>query len=38
MTFDVPAEAYQRFMGRYSEPLAQRTLDVVGELDGVRAL
>ena len=33
MSFDVTAEAYQRFMGRFSEPLAERFVAVIG-LDG----
>jgi ubiquinone/menaquinone biosynthesis C-methylase UbiE len=38
MTFDVAAEAYGRFMGRYSEQLAEPFLDFVGARDGHRAL
>src|SRR6187200_3178389 len=30
MTFDVPADAYDRFMGRFSEPLAVAFVDAVG--------
>jgi SAM-dependent methyltransferase len=30
MTFDVPADAYQRYMGRYSRPLAEQFVDLVG--------
>jgi SAM-dependent methyltransferase len=30
MSFDVAADAYLRFMGRYSEPLAERFVDLVG--------
>ena len=38
MSFDVPAEAYARFMGRYSEPLALELLNVVDVAPGQRAL
>ncbi len=38
MTFDVPADAYGRFMGRYSEPLATKFLDLVDVRRGQRAL
>ena len=38
MGFDVAAEAYGRFMGRYSEPLAVSFLDVAGLTPGQRAL
>ena len=38
MTFDVAADAYARFMGRYSEPLAGRFADWVGVRPGQRAL
>src|SRR4051812_31908840 len=30
MSFNVPADAYLRFMGRYSQPLADQFLDLVG--------
>ena len=36
MTFDVSADAYGRFMGRFSEPLAGAFVDAVG-LESVRA-
>lgn len=38
VTFDVAAEAYGRFMGRYSEPLAVVFADWVGVRRGERAL
>jgi len=38
MSFDVAAHSYGRFMGRYSEPLAARFVDVVGARSGQRAL
>src|SRR5689334_16767642 len=38
MTFDVPAEAYQRYMGRYSRPLAGQFVDLVGVGRGDRVL
>jgi SAM-dependent methyltransferase len=38
MSFDVPADAYQRFMGRYSGPLAERFVDLVGVGRGDRVL
>ncbi|WP_394552537.1 class I SAM-dependent methyltransferase [Agromyces sp. MMS24-JH15] len=38
MSFDVEAEAYGRFMGRYSEPLAAAFADVVAPEPGWRAL
>lgn len=38
MSFDVAAEAYGRFMGRYSEPLADEFVEVVGLVPGRRAL
>lgn len=38
MTFEVAAEAYGRFMGRYSEPLAVQFLDSVGVRTGQRVL
>ena len=36
--FDVTAEAYQRFMGRYSEPLASQFVALVDPAPGARAL
>jgi SAM-dependent methyltransferase len=36
--FDVPGEAYGRFMGRYSEPLADQFVDLVGVRRGQRVL
>ena len=38
MTFDVAAEAYGRFMGRFSEPLAVTFLEVAQVPPGCRAL
>lgn len=38
MTFEVSADAYGRFMGRYSEPLAERFVELVGVRPGQRAL
>ena len=38
MSFDVAAEAYGRFMGRYSEPLAEAFVEVAGLSAGQRAL
>lgn len=38
MSFDVPAEAYGSFMGRFSEPLADAFVDLVQARDGMRAL
>jgi len=38
MSFDVAADAYGRFMGRYSEPLAERFVELVGIRHGMRAL
>jgi SAM-dependent methyltransferase len=38
MAFDVAADAYARFMGRYSEPLAVQFVDLVGACRGQRAL
>jgi SAM-dependent methyltransferase len=38
MTFDVTGEAYQRFMGRYSRPLAEQFVDLVGVRRGDRVL
>jgi SAM-dependent methyltransferase len=38
MTFDVTAGAYDRFMGRFSEPLAEQFVQLVGPSAGERAL
>jgi SAM-dependent methyltransferase len=38
MMFQVPAEAYQRFMGRYSEPLARELVRWLDPAAGRRAL
>jgi SAM-dependent methyltransferase len=38
VTFDVPGDAYGRFMGRWSEPLALAMADLVGVGPGQRAL
>lgn len=38
MTFDVPADAYGSFMGRFSEPLADAFVELVHARDGMRAL
>ena len=38
MSFNVPADAYLRFMGRYSEPLAEQFVDLVGVGPGDRVL
>ncbi|MFE7508658.1 class I SAM-dependent methyltransferase [Promicromonospora sp. NPDC057488] len=38
MAFDVAAESYTRFMGRYSEPLAEKLVDLVDPRHGQRAL
>ena len=38
MAFDVAADAYGRFMGRYSEPLADQLVELAGVRDGMRAL
>jgi SAM-dependent methyltransferase len=38
VSFDVSADAYLRFMGRYSEPLAARFADLAGVRPGQRAL
>jgi SAM-dependent methyltransferase len=38
MSFEVGADAYGRFMGRYSEPLAAQFLDFAGVRQGQRAL
>lgn len=38
MSFEVTADAYARFMGRYSEPLAAKFADFAGVVPGQRAL
>ena len=38
MSFDVAAEAYDRFMGRYSAPLSPQLADLAGVRPGQRAL
>jgi len=38
VSFDVPADAYMRFMGRYSEPLADEFVDLVDVRRGDRVL
>ncbi|HET9082745.1 MAG TPA: methyltransferase domain-containing protein [Trebonia sp.] len=38
MSFDVSADAYLRFMGRYSEPLAAQFADLAGVRGGERVL
>src|SRR5215468_1990729 len=38
MSFDVSADAYLRFMGRYSEPLAAQFADLAGVRRGQRLL
>src|SRR6478752_2390710 len=38
MTFDVTADAYGRFMGRFSEPLAEQFVELAGLSAGQRAL
>lgn len=38
MAFDVAADAYGRFMGRYSEPLAEQLVELAGVRRGQRAL
>jgi SAM-dependent methyltransferase len=38
VSFDVPADAYARFMGRYSRPLATAFADLVGVSPGQRVL
>lgn len=38
MTFDVTPDAYARFMGRFSEPLADRFVELADPLPGQRAL
>ncbi|MGH3765596.1 MAG: class I SAM-dependent methyltransferase [Pseudonocardiaceae bacterium] len=38
MSFDVPPDAYTRFMGRYSEPLAAQFAELTGARPGQQAL
>jgi SAM-dependent methyltransferase len=38
VSFDVSAEAYRRFMGQYSEPLAVRFAELTGVVPGQRVL
>ncbi len=38
MTFEVAADAYDRFMGRYSQRLSPQLADLAGVLDGQRVL
>jgi cyclopropane fatty-acyl-phospholipid synthase-like methyltransferase len=38
VSFNVSADAYLRFMGRYSEPLAAQFADLAGVRDGQRVL
>jgi SAM-dependent methyltransferase len=38
VAFDVAADAYARFMGRYSEPLADQFVELAGVRRGMRAL
>jgi SAM-dependent methyltransferase len=38
MSFDVSADAYARFMGRYSQPLAAQFVDALGLTTGQRVL
>src|SRR5215831_9087414 len=38
VSFDVSADAYLRFMGRYSEPLAAQFADLAGIAGGQRVL
>ncbi|HEX3932945.1 MAG TPA: class I SAM-dependent methyltransferase [Nocardioides sp.] len=38
MGFDVPGDAYDRYMGRYSRPLARQFVDLVGVAAGQRVL
>lgn len=38
MAFDVAADRYHRFMGRYSEPLADQFVELVGVHAGMRAI
>ena len=38
MSFDVSADAYLRFMGRYSEPLAAQFANLAGVGSGQRVL
>src|SRR6478736_5290076 len=37
-SFRVSADAYERWMGRYSRPLARAFVDLAGVVPGVRAL
>src|SRR5690242_16747948 len=38
MSFNVPADSYERYMGRYSRPLAEQYVDLVGVRRGDRVL
>jgi trans-aconitate methyltransferase len=38
MSFDVAADAYMRFMGRYSVPLAEQYVDLVDARPGDRVV
>ena len=38
MSFAVSADAYMRFMGKYSEPLEARLADLAGVRQGQRVL
>ena len=38
MTFDVAADAYDRFMGRYSRALSPQLADFAGVHDGQRVV
>ncbi|MGH3175764.1 MAG: hypothetical protein ACRDPF_18110, partial [Streptosporangiaceae bacterium] len=38
MSFNVSADSYLRFMGRYSEPIAAQFADLAGVSDGQRLL
>lgn len=38
MAFDVAADRYHRFMGRYSEPLADQFVELAGARSGMRAV
>ena len=38
MAFEIPADSYDRFMGRYSGPFADRLLGLAGAAAGDRAL
>ena len=38
MSFQVSAESYGRFMGRYSEPLAERFVELTEPAPGQRVL